>query len=111
MRFFVGVDYKEPRAFGIYKEPNGNCVVYKNKADGSRAIRYQGADEAYAVNEIYQKMRAELLERKQADLDKGGGPDAESAGEKTGHQADDAAAQIKYAAGCRAFIPLYVVFD
>lgn len=71
MRFFVGVDYKEPRAFGIYKEPNGNCVVYKNKADGSRAIRYQGADEAYAVNELYQKMKAELLERKQADINKG----------------------------------------
>ncbi|MBR3142112.1 MAG: zinc ribbon domain-containing protein [Clostridiales bacterium] len=72
MRFFIGVDYKEPRAFGIYKEPStGNCVVYKNKADGSRAVRYQGTDEAYAVNEIYQKMRAELLERKQADLDKG----------------------------------------
>ena len=72
MRFFIGVDYKEPRAFGIYKEPaTGNCVVYKNKADGSRAIRYRGTDEAYAVNEIYQKMRAELLERKQADLDRG----------------------------------------
>lgn len=72
MRFFIGIDYKEPRAFGIYKEgPGGNCVVYKNKADGSRAIRYRGTDEAYAVNEIYQKMKAELLERKQADLDRG----------------------------------------
>jgi hypothetical protein len=72
MRFFIGIDYKEPRAFGIYKEPStGNCVVYKNKADGSRAIRYRGTDEAYAVNEIYQKMKAELLERKQADLNRG----------------------------------------
>lgn len=71
MRFFIGIDYKEPRAFGIYKEPNGNCVVYKNKGDGTRAIRYQGADEAYAVNEIYQKMKAELLERKQADINNG----------------------------------------
>ena len=72
MRFFIGIDYKEPRAFGIYKEPTtGNCVVYKNKADGTRAIRYTGTDEAYAVNEIYQKMKAELLERKQADLNKG----------------------------------------
>lgn len=71
MRFFIGVDYQEPRAFGIYKQSNGNCVVYKNKADGTRAIRYQGTDEAYAVNEIYQKMKAELLERKQADLDRG----------------------------------------
>ncbi len=72
MRFFIGVDYKQPRAFGIYKESSsGICVVYKNKSDGSRAVRYRGTDEAYAVNEIYQKMKAELLERKQADLDRG----------------------------------------
>ncbi len=68
MRFFIGIDYKEPRAFGIYKESNGNFVVYKNKGNGERAIRYHGTDEAYAVNEIYQKMKAELLERKQADI-------------------------------------------
>ena len=71
MRFFIGIDYREPRAFGIYKEPNGNCVVYKNKGNGERAIRYHGTDEAYAVNEIYQKMKAELLERKQADINNG----------------------------------------
>ncbi len=71
MRFFIGIDYREPRAFGIYKEPNGNCVVYKNKGNGERVIRYQGTDEAYAVNEIYQKMKAELLERKQADINNG----------------------------------------
>ena len=70
MRFFIGIDYKEPRAFGIYKEPNGNFVVYKNKGNGERAIRYHGTDEAYAVNEIYQKMKAELLERKEADINK-----------------------------------------
>jgi hypothetical protein len=66
MRFFIGQDYREPKAFGIYQDDEGNFVVYKNKADGSRAIRYRGDDEAYAVNEIYQKMRAEVLDRKQA---------------------------------------------
>lgn len=61
IRFFIGVDYKEPKAFGIYKdEMTGNFVVYKNKADGSRAVRYEGKDEAYAVNEIYQKLRDEI---------------------------------------------------
>lgn len=65
MRFFLGEDFKEPKAFGIYKDDDGNFVVYKNKADGSRAIRYQGKDEAYAVNEIYQKMRSEIRMRKQ----------------------------------------------
>lgn len=65
MRFFLGEDFKEPKAFGIYKDDDGNFVVYKNKADGSRAVRYQGKDEAYAVNEIYQKMRSEIRMRKQ----------------------------------------------
>ncbi len=64
MRFFIGIDYKEPKAFGIYKDENGNFVVYKNKADGTRAIRYRGSDEAYAVNEIYQKMKSEIQIRK-----------------------------------------------
>ena len=63
-RFFIGKDVKEARAFGIYKNSNGDCVVYKNKADGSRAIRYQGADEEYAVNEIYQKLKVEIANQK-----------------------------------------------
>lgn len=61
MHFHIGEDYKEPKAFGIYRD-NGEFVVYKNKADGSRAVRYRGTDESYAVNEIYQKLKAELQE-------------------------------------------------
>ena len=49
MRFFIGEDYREPRAFGIYRESNGDVVVYKNKVDGSRSIRYSGPDEAYGA--------------------------------------------------------------
>ena len=64
MRFFIGEDYKGAKAFGIYKKPDGNVVVYKNKADGSRAVRYEGTDEAYAVNELYQKMKSEVASRK-----------------------------------------------
>ena len=33
-RFFIGKDIKEPKAFGIYKDQNGDFVVYKNKSDG-----------------------------------------------------------------------------
>ena len=58
MRFFIGRDEPSPRAFGIYREGK-DLIVYKNKADGSRAIRYRGPDEAFAVNEIYQKLLAE----------------------------------------------------
>ena len=57
-RFFIGKDIKEPKAFGIYKTETGDFVVYKNKANGERAIRYQGSDEKYAVNELYQRLRA-----------------------------------------------------
>ena len=62
MRFFVGVDFKEPKAFGIFRERN-EFVVYKNKADGTRVIRYRGPDEQYAVNELYQKLLSECHQR------------------------------------------------
>ena len=68
-RFFIGEDYREPRAFGIYKdEKTGNFVVYKNKDSGARAIRYEGTDEAYAVNELYQRLKEEILQQKRAQL-------------------------------------------
>ncbi len=58
MRVFIGEDYRGAKAFGIYKdEATGNFVVYKNKADGTRAVRYEGNDEAYAVNELYLKIK------------------------------------------------------
>ena len=72
-RFFIGEDYKGPRAFGIYKdEKTGNCVVYKNKANGERAVRYQGTDEAYAVNELYQRLKQEIIEQKNRAAGKDG---------------------------------------
>ena len=39
-------------------------IVYKNKADGTRAVRYKGTDEAYAVNELYLKLKDEILNQK-----------------------------------------------
>ncbi len=70
-RFFIGENYTGSRAFGIYKEEgSGNFVVYKNKADGSRAIRYEGKDEAYAVNELYIKLKEEIVNQKQHNLNK-----------------------------------------
>lgn len=63
MRFFIGVDFKDPKAFGIYRAPDGDVVVYKNKADGTRAVRYKGRDERHAVNEIYGKLLEECHNR------------------------------------------------
>ena len=58
MHVHIGENYTSPQAFGIYKDQiSGNFVVYKNKSDGQRAIRYEGKDEAYAVNELYLKIR------------------------------------------------------
>lgn len=68
-RFFIGEDYKGKRAFGIYKDDHsGNFVVYKNKDDGSRAVRYEGTDEAYAVNELYMRLKQEILQQKSNNL-------------------------------------------
>lgn len=63
-RFFIGKNYSGARAFGIYHD-GGKFVVYKNKNDGTRVIRYEGNDEAYAVNEIYQKLREEMINQKE----------------------------------------------
>ncbi len=61
MRFFINEDRKEPRCFGIYQdERTQEWVVYKNKSDGSRAIRYWGPDEGYAANELWQKINSEI---------------------------------------------------
>ena len=63
-RFFIGKNITEPKAFGIYKDGNGDFVVYKNKSTGERAVRYRGADEKYAVNELYQRLQAEIADQK-----------------------------------------------
>ncbi len=62
MRFFIGQDFREPKAFGIYRDGN-EFVVYKNKSDGSRSERYRGPDEAYAVRQLYDKLIVECHNR------------------------------------------------
>ena len=68
-RFFIGKNIKEPKAFGIYKDGR-NFIVYKNKANGQRAVRYKGTDEAYAVNELYMRLKEEILHQKSNNLAK-----------------------------------------
>lgn len=62
-RCFIGKNIKTPRAYGIYEE-NGEFIVYKNKFDGSRVVRYQGTDETYAVNELYINLKEETSHQK-----------------------------------------------
>ena len=71
-RFFIGEDYKEPKAFGIYKDDKtGNFVVYKNKDTGVRKIRYEGKDEKYAVNELYLRLKEEIFNQKSRNHSRG----------------------------------------
>ena len=69
MRFALGCNMEEPRWFGIYKEGT-NFVVYKNKSDGTRVIRYEGPDEAYAVAQIYDKIKSEHMLRKEQEYNR-----------------------------------------
>lgn len=63
----IDEDYREPKAFGIYKDKaTGRFVVYKNKPDGERAIRYEGADEEYAVHELFLKIRDMVIKAREA---------------------------------------------
>ena len=58
MRFFIGTNEPSPKCFRIYREGD-RFIVYKNKADGSRSVRYEGPDEAFAVKELYEKLLEE----------------------------------------------------
>ena len=62
MRFFIGQNYLQPKAYGIYRIGD-RFIVYKNKSDGTRAIRYDGPDEAHAVSELYCKLTYECRVR------------------------------------------------
>ncbi|MCM1273566.1 MAG: hypothetical protein NC225_08535 [Clostridium sp.] len=66
MRTYIGTDYRGAKAYGIYEEEEtGKFIVYKNKADGTRAVRYEGYDQAYAVNELYMKMQERIEQQNQ----------------------------------------------
>ena len=58
--FLLASIMKKPKAFGIYQDGD-QFIVYKNKVNDERAIRYQGTDEAYAVNEAYLKLKSEIF--------------------------------------------------
>ena len=68
MRFFIGVNNTEPKCFGIFQDEAGYWVVYKNKANGERAVRYRGRNEAEACQIIWDKIEEEIkIRKKDAD--------------------------------------------
>ena len=62
MRFFISEDYRYPKAYGICRQGE-YFVVYKNKSDGTRSVRYNGPDEAFAVRELFTKLLDECHKR------------------------------------------------
>lgn len=87
-KFHIGENYTGPQAFGIYyDEQNKEYVVYKNKSDGTRSVRYHGHDEGYAVNEIYQKLKEQIGDYKTYRASKGAihsGPSASKSADSSG---------------------------
>ncbi|HCK89216.1 MAG TPA: hypothetical protein DHW39_10530 [Erysipelotrichaceae bacterium] len=68
MRFFPGEDRHDAKCFGIYQDDSGDFIVYKNKADGSRAVRYRGKDEAKACQIFWDKLEDEIrIRQKERD--------------------------------------------
>lgn len=59
-RFCINEDKKEPKWFGIFQNDDGDFIVYKNKADGSRFVRYKGKNEEEAVGIYYDKFVDEV---------------------------------------------------
>lgn len=54
-RFFIGKNYQDIKAFGIYAEGK-KYIVYMNGVNGKRTVFYEGSDQGYAVGLIYEKL-------------------------------------------------------
>lgn len=104
-RFFIGKNYTEARAFGIYEDEAAHkFVVYKNKDDGTRAIRYEGPDEEYAVNELYIKLKEEIINQKNNNI-------SQNAGRSTGRSGRNLIKSAKkFFIGYIIFLVIILVF-
>ena len=67
MHFIIGRNTDTPQCFGIYEDTaTGEFVVYKNKTDGTHVEHYRGMDEAYAAQQIWDKLESEIAKRRSA---------------------------------------------
>ena len=67
VRFFIGKDMKEPKCFGIYKNDNGDFVVYKNKVPtGQGRYGMKAQTKYYAVNELYMRLEQGFINQHMA---------------------------------------------
>ena len=56
MRVYLGRKSSKAKAYGIYRNHNGDYAVYKNLDDETREISFTSADETEAVYVMYQKL-------------------------------------------------------
>ena len=56
-RFYIGKDEKDATGYGLFVDEFGDYVFYHNHRSHQRSIRYKGRDEAYAVGELYSRMK------------------------------------------------------
>ncbi|MBQ0001379.1 MAG: hypothetical protein KBT01_07590, partial [Clostridiales bacterium] len=69
-RYFIGINYKKARAFGICKdESTGNFIVYSNDSAGKRTLVYDGPSESEAAGIFFEKLNGEVTRHKES-LDK-----------------------------------------
>lgn len=102
MRFFVGENRADPRCFGIYYDADTQeWVVYKNKSDGSRAVRYQGPDEAEACSIFWAKIEETYRQ--------GGGRQHAKASATRSAPAADSPAPVRRRGGCGTRVIFVVV--
>ncbi len=64
LRFSIGKDSAEPRVTGLFREPSGDFVVFRNKGDGSRLELYRGRDEASAVRVFFPRLQDALARQR-----------------------------------------------
>ena len=55
--FYIGEDEKDAVGYGLFVDEFGDYVFYHNHRNQQRSIRYKGRDEAYAVGELYRRMK------------------------------------------------------
>ncbi len=96
-RFFIGRNIQERRAFGIYREDDGDIVVYKNKNNGQRAVRYKGPDEAFAVSELLSRLKEEINNQKAGQSSRSSG------GNRSSHRKKASSSDYLLVAICAGF--------
>ena len=110
-RFFIGRDIRTAKAFGIYQDKlTGNFIVYKNKSDGVRVVRYKGTDEKYAVNELYLKLKEEMINQKQRNQNKIGYKNGILENPLLSEEAEPIKKQKKRKKKCKEVIVIFLTF-